>query len=169
MVRPITSIGVAAQAGEARRRGFIGLPSEKQWDVFLSYSSRDATIASMIACDLKNAGMRIWFDQDIIIGGQRLRHHIDAGLKNSRKVVILISSASLKSKWVLNELDAAMLREINEGSTIVIPILIGKFDTQKLPGDLTGKRYIDLRYNFSRKYDVARSSIIEAICSTEEQ
>jgi TIR domain len=139
---------------------------QTKWDVFLSYSSRNGDIAQLIFNDLMRAGLRIWFDKEIIKGGQRLRSQIDFGLKHSATVVLLISQYSLKSRWVLNELDAAMLREISEDKTVLVPILIGKVAVEDLPEDIKGKRYIDLRGHFIKKYEIARQSLILAIVNS---
>lgn len=93
--------------------------SKNSWDVFLSYSSRNKDVAIAVADDLRKAGLKVWFDRSQIGGGQRLREQIEIGLRNSKSVLVLTSQFSLKSRWVLNELDAAMLREITKRKTIV--------------------------------------------------
>jgi hypothetical protein len=58
-----------------------------------------------------------------------------------------------------------MLREITEKLTIVIPILIGNISLNEIPDDLRGKHYIDLRFNFRKKYESAWHEILTAIAS----
>lgn len=68
----------------------------------------------------------------------------------------------------MNELDAAMIREMREKSIIVIPILIGNVDINKIPGDLSGKHYIDLRFNFSKRYRLAKTAIVLSISARDD-
>lgn len=134
-----------------------------EWDVFVSYSSKDRHIVSIMINDLLNAGLKVWYDQDSVRFGDRIRESINNGIKNSTVVVIVVSTHSLKSRWVLNELDAAMIREINESKTIVLPILIGRIKDQQIPQDISGKNFIDLRHNFIKKYNKQRNKIIHKI------
>src|SRR5437868_9247470 len=97
-----------------------------RWNLFLSYSSADREKADVIIKDLESAGLTVWYDRKQIIGGDRIREKIADGIRFSDAVLILASEASLKSRWVLNELDAAMIREIEERRKIVVPILLGR-------------------------------------------
>jgi TIR domain len=122
------------------------------WDVFISHSTQDVEIVTQVADDLEDVGLSVWLDRSTIGPGERIREKINLGIKNSTVVLIFISRRSLKSRWVLNELDAAMLREINERRPLLLPVLIGRVHTNELPEDLKGKKYLDLRYNFEKKY-----------------
>ena len=55
-------------------------------------------------------------------------------------VAAILSRASIDSPWVTRELDIASNREIDEGRTVVLPLLLEKVD---LPGFLKGKFYGD--------------------------
>lgn len=136
-----------------------------KWHVFVSYSTKNTAFAELIVNDLRNQGLSIWFDRSVILGGERIRERINDGITHSGSIIVLISIHSLRSRWVLNELDSAMLREINSRRTVIIPILIGKVDVNQLPDDLKGKRFIDLRNNFARKYQKMRLELVSAIVS----
>ena len=136
-----------------------------RYDVFVSYSSRDAAIVSRVVNDLTKAGLTVWWDQSAIRPAERIREAINHGIQNSSTVLIFISSKSLESRWVLNELDAAMLKEISERKPLVFPVLIGRITSESLPDDLKGKKYIDLRHNFERRYALLRVYLITAIGS----
>ena len=137
--------------------------SAQSWDVFLSYSTRDISAASQIAADLRSGGLTVWHDVSNVQAGERIREQISEGIRNSKAFVLLASRHSLSSRWVLNELDAAMLTEISSRQSLVIPILIGRVDESTLPTDLIGKRYIDLRHNFSKKYGLKREHIVQSV------
>jgi TIR domain len=140
----------------------------KTWDLFLSYSSADRQKADAIIKDLESAGLRVWYDFKEIIGGDRIRERIADGIRNSKAVLILASASSLKSKWVLNELDAAMMREIEERRKIVIPVLLGNIEVSDLPSDIQGKNHIDLRYRFKDRYAKSRITILNSLQSISE-
>jgi hypothetical protein len=134
-----------------------------QFDVFISYSSNDRAIIGKIVDDLTEAGMTVWWDEARMLPAARIREAINEGIRNSSVVLIFISSRSLRSRWVLNELDAEMLREIHERRSFVIPVLIGRINSESLPDDLRGKKYIDLRHNFQKRYTVLRTYLIAAV------
>ncbi|MEM6544453.1 MAG: toll/interleukin-1 receptor domain-containing protein [Pseudomonadota bacterium] len=123
-----------------------------KWDIFVSHSSRDKPLVERIVKDFQNAGLLVWHDSKAIEPGDRLREMINLGIRNSSVVVIIISVNSMRSRWVLNELDAAMLREITEARKVVLPVAIGRVQFEDLPEDLKGKHIVDLRYDFNRKY-----------------
>jgi hypothetical protein len=133
------------------------------WDVFVSYSRRDATTCERIVRDLHARGFRVWHDQAAIMGGERIRESIAEGLRGSACVVALLSSHSLRSKWVLNELDATMLREIKERKTLLIPVLLGKLRDDQVPLDLQGKLHIDLRFRLAARYEAGFGLLVKSI------
>jgi hypothetical protein len=133
------------------------------WDVFLSYSTTDRTAGDSIVADLRAAGLRVWYDKDYITAGDRIREKINEGIKKSTSFLLLASRRSLDSRWVLNELDAAMVREIKERRRVVIPILLGKITPSDLPVDLRGKNCLDLRGGFAKSYRRCRPSLLRSL------
>ncbi len=134
-----------------------------EWDVFISYNSNDISKAKIIVDDISKSGLKVWFDRYRIDPGERIREKINYGITHSSTVLLIASKSSLQSRWVLNELDAAMLREINESRRILLPLLIGNINLKDLPADIQGKNFIDLRYNFKQKYEKNRSILISAL------
>src|SRR6185436_6844129 len=58
---------------------------EREWDVFISYASEDAsTVVQPLATLLERAGVRVWLDSWEIRVGDRIRQSIDEGLRRSR-------------------------------------------------------------------------------------
>lgn len=137
--------------------------SSKTWNVFISYSSKDKAIASVIVDDLREQGFTVWQDELTIQPGMKLREAIHEGIQKSSCILVIFSNNSLNSNWVVNELDGAMLREIREGRSLVLPVLIGKIDPNALPFDLEGRKYIDLRHNFPKNYQQNKQYLINAV------
>jgi len=91
---------------------------------FISHSSSDKEIAERIALDLRGQGVDAWFDKWEIIPGDSLRRKIEQGISDASYFIVLLTPNSLKSEWVQTELDAAMVRKI-ENACRLIPILYG--------------------------------------------
>jgi hypothetical protein len=133
------------------------------FDVFISYSRRDSEYVQAIVDHLSGFDLRIWFDRQSILFGTRIRESILHGIKSSSIILVFISQNSISSSWVLNELDSAMMREMNEGKALVIPVILGKISDVDIPGDLRGKYYLDLRYNFKKRWIEQKENFVENI------
>jgi hypothetical protein len=134
-------------------------------DVFVSYSHKDVRRVSEVVSALEEAKIKVWQDNIRVDHGDRIREMVNAGVRDSTVVLIFISNYSLRSRYVLNELDMAMERERRERKTIVIPILLGsvRTDTSDYPEDLKGKKHFDLRFGFDKQFRHLRSIIVARV------
>lgn len=71
--------------------------------VFISYSHEDTFYAHKLARWLEQAGISVWID-DNIRHGDRWPQTIQENLDKCAAFIVLMTSQSLKSKWVQNEL-----------------------------------------------------------------
>lgn len=85
--------------------------------VFLSYSRADQPRAGQLADALGQAGLTVWWDS-LIEGGASFAKSIESALQASDAVVVLWSSTSVASDWVLDE--AAHGRDLRK----LVPISI---------------------------------------------
>src|SRR4030095_10886064 len=76
-------------------------------NVFISHSSKEATIALQIEKELKKHGLQVWLDKSSIRLGVLLRNELQSAIKNSRVVVLLWSRAASRSRWVKAEIMTA--------------------------------------------------------------
>jgi hypothetical protein len=90
---------------------------------FISHSSVDKELAERIARDLIRQGIDAWFSKWEIMPGDSLRRKIDHGISEATHFIVLLTQHSLKSEWVQTELDAAMVRKI-ENECRLLPVLI---------------------------------------------
>jgi len=88
-------------------------------DVFVSYSSRDATTALAVVNALESAGVRCWIAPRDVKAGDVWAQAIVNAIGGARVMIVVFSSHSNRSPHVVNEVDAA----IRKGS-IVIPFRI---------------------------------------------
>lgn len=69
---------------------------------FLSYARADQTHATRLAKALQEAGLDVWWDA-LIEGGAAFAKSIEAALESCNAVVVIWSSTSVASDWVLDE------------------------------------------------------------------
>jgi hypothetical protein len=90
----------------------------------VSHSHDDNPIARDLAERLRANGVGAWFDEWEIKPGDSLVQKIfEEGLKDVVLFVVLLSPASVRSKWVREELDAAIVQRL-EGATRVVPVVV---------------------------------------------
>lgn len=82
--------------------------------VFLSYTSEDSDLARRLAEGLEAAGVSTWWDRWCIYPGDSLRQKIDEGLGECTHFVVLLTPRSIKKPWVNQEMDAGLVRKLND-------------------------------------------------------
>lgn len=91
---------------------------------FISHDSRDKdSIARPIATQLRQFGHNIWYDEFSLEPGDSLRESIEAGLKECRKCIVILTPNFLsKGGWAKREYDSIYTRELIEEKRVIIPI-----------------------------------------------
>ena len=93
--------------------------------IFISYSSKDRSIANTIKEKLENHGHGIWLDYKSITSGQLWKESLNKGLKNTYVMIVLVSENSSKSEWVRKEtLYATKKYNKLNGFKSIIPICL---------------------------------------------
>lgn len=113
--------------------------------VFISHSSVDNKFALKLAQDLKEAGIPVWLDVWEIKVGDMIVEKVEEAMAESDFLVVVISKASMNSRWVQEELSAAKTIEIGKRGIFILPALI---ESCKLPPLTASKRYADFRENY---------------------
>ncbi len=75
------------------------MPDDFQYDVFLSHSGKDKKVVRDIAELLKMDGVKMWFDDWILIPGNSISTKIEEGLERSRVLVLCMSANAFGSDW----------------------------------------------------------------------
>ncbi len=109
---------------------------------FLSHATADHDVAHRLARDLRQHGVDVWYAEWEIRPGDSLRQKIDEGIDRATHFLVLLTSASLTSKWVQTELDAGMVNRI-EGKCRLIPVLHG-LRGEQVPATLRGLLWVEL-------------------------
>jgi hypothetical protein len=94
------------------------------YSCFISYASRDQAFAERLYADLQNKGVRCWFAPEDMKIGDRLRPRIDETIRVYDKLLLVLSKTSVASQWVEQEVETALAREHQQGTTILFPVRI---------------------------------------------
>lgn len=93
--------------------------------VFISHASEDKERFVLdFATKLRSKGIDAWVDKWEIYPGDSLVDKIfEEGIKNAQAVIVVLSKYSVDKPWVREELNASMVKKINESSKL-IPVVI---------------------------------------------
>ncbi|HUX30625.1 MAG TPA: toll/interleukin-1 receptor domain-containing protein [Thiobacillus sp.] len=132
----------------------------EQPHVFLCHSHRDKRFVRALAGRLRANGIRVWVDEAEINVGDSLIDKIEQAIDEVDYVIAVISTASIESRWVQEELHLAMTRQIEDRRIVVLPLL--KEDCN-LPGFLKGKLAADCTrpHRRPREYKKLIASILD--------
>ena len=119
-----------------------------EYDVFLSYSSRDKKIVHAIAKRLKNDGVRVWLDTWAIKGGDNFQKKIEEGLEQSRVLVLCMSTNAFGSDWSQLESHTFRFRDPLNEERRFIPL---RLDDAEIKGSLAQFSYIDWRIKYRKE------------------
>lgn len=88
-------------------------------EVFLSHSAEDRIKAGQLAEALRKRGFSVFMDADSIAPGADYADAISDAISRSDAVILLLSKATQRSKWVKSEIEAAL-----ESKKRVLPLLL---------------------------------------------
>jgi len=151
--------------------GGIGLALRRRrhdFDVFISYSRRDARWVNRLARDLKLHDIKVWIDTLDLKVGDTVRAKIEEGIEFSRYFCFVISDASLQSYYARTvELEAAFSKMIDEKSeAFILPVMLRK-PSKPLP--LMLRQYHYLSFTNPRRYADGVFQLAKRIKLDDEQ
>ena len=127
-----------------------------QQRVFVSYSSRDESVARKLAEDLSREGIKVWIDINEILVGHDLADEVFCAIRGAEFFILLLSPYSVESKWVKEELTCAKIREMQEDRIVVLPVMI---KSCVVPAVIANKKFVDL----SKSWEVGIQYLIDSI------
>jgi hypothetical protein len=95
-------------------------------DIFISYASADRDEAARLAAFLQDKGYSIWWDRELE-AGQQFDEKLDQALAECRAAIVIWTSSSIKSRWVLGEAETAA------GAKKLIPVRADDLSERELP------------------------------------
>jgi WD40 repeat protein/GTPase SAR1 family protein len=129
------------------------------YDVFLSHNSQDKPRVRELAEELRDSGLRVWFDEWVIKPDDDIYLAIERGLEAARAQVLCLSPAALGSNWVTLERSTVIFRDPTNAGRRFIPLLLADCE---LPDALRRYKYVDYR----RKTKAAFTELLAA-CRSE--
>lgn len=112
-----------------------------EYDIFLSYASKDEKIMELVRSEFERAGLTVWTMQGIPLGAPSWKAEIEKGIRASKCLVPIFSPYAKASEWCQAELDYAKALKKK-----IFPILAGGEDfTDAVPIDFTRAQWIDIR------------------------
>src|SRR5689334_12297063 len=101
----------------------MGAQSEYEFDAFISHNTKQKPWVRLFVRQLRALGVRIFFDEDDIQLGGSIVHSIERAIESSRHVLLVLSTASLDSRWVAAEVAAGLFEDPDAADGRVIPLL----------------------------------------------
>jgi uncharacterized protein YjbI with pentapeptide repeats len=92
------------------------------YSCFISYSSQDSQFAERLYADLVEEGVQCWFAPEDLKIGDSFHQRIDQAIHLHDKLMIVLSSNSIRSLWVQTEVESAFERERKQDRTMLFPI-----------------------------------------------
>jgi hypothetical protein len=98
--------------------------------VFFSHSThdmRDSILAHKLATGLASQGVKVWIAPESIPPGERWEEALVAAIiEKSTHFVVIISESSIRSAWVLREVDFIRQRSLRDADVKILPLRMGK-------------------------------------------
>jgi TIR domain len=115
--------------------------------VFISHASADKPFVDQLVADLAARAIPVWYDKFDLRVGDSVTGGINEGLTASKYFLIVLSKSSIASRWVIEELNAALMEQVARGGTFLIPTLL---EDCEVPPLLRHRRYADFRVDYER-------------------
>lgn len=113
--------------------------------VFISYAHADKTFVDKLAANLVRHNAHVWLDRWELNVGESILNHVQKAIQESDALLIVLSIASVASEWCKKELNAGLMRELDEKRVLVLPVLA---EDCQIPMFLREKMYADFRGKF---------------------
>jgi len=104
------------------------MTNQTQRIVFISYSHVDKDFVNLFGSLLLNLDIQIWKDTRDLPVGSEILNSLNEGVKNASHFCCIISSSSVKSLWVRQELDYAKQRQLDGSDLAIVPIVIDEVE-----------------------------------------
>jgi len=124
--------------------------------VFISYSHQDAHFVNRLAAHLTQAKVHVWVDTWELHVGDSLISKVQEAIQESSALIVVLSCNSVESEWCKRELNAGLIRELEEKRVVILPALL---EDCQIPIFLREKLHADFRTN----YDHGLRLVLEAV------
>ena len=96
---------------------------------FISYSHQDEEFARRLHAAMRAENLRVWFAPEEMKGGKKLHEQIFQAIQVHDRLLLVLSTESMKSEWVMTEIRRAKKVEREQGRRKLFPIRLVNFET----------------------------------------
>ena len=133
--------------------------------VFISYAEPDESIAKRVADGLEKENFKVWYDAELL-PGEDWAAAVSKALRESKAMVVLLTSASLRSTRVQREIQYALGDETY--SHRLIPVIVGppeKLPKKDIPWILQSMQMLHLpeRGNFDKEIRKIAETLLKPV------
>lgn len=107
--------------------------------VFVSHNHNDEEFCRAFVDGLRARGIDVWYDEDNL-GWEPLHDEISRELDSRRHFIVILSPSAVKSRWVTNEINAALALEDLGQLRSFVPVVAQKC---AVPTFLRGRRRVE--------------------------
>ena len=130
--------------------------------IFISYSHQDKNFVDKLAIQLVAHNINVWLDRWELQIGDSIIAKIQEAVEGASALLVILSPASVSSDWCKNEINAGLLRELEEKQVLVMPVMLQDCE---VPVFVRGKIYADFRKSF----DDGLQTILEGIAKVTNE
>lgn len=124
--------------------------------IFISYAHADAAFVNLLAARLVKKNAHVWVDTWELNVGDSIIGRVQEAIEKSGALLVVLSKASIQSEWCRKELNAGLIRELDEKRVIVLPVLL---EDCQVPTFLRDKMYADFRTNFEKGFKALSEAV----------
>jgi hypothetical protein len=96
---------------------------------FISYSHRDEEFVKRLHSAMRAENLRVWFAPEEMKGGKKLHDQIFQAIQIHDRLLLVLSTESMKSEWVMTEVKRAKKVEREENRRKLYPIRLVDVET----------------------------------------
>lgn len=130
--------------------------------IFISYSHENKEFVDKLAMQLVSHNINIWLDRWELSIGDSIIAKIQEAVDGASALLVILSKASVTSEWCKNEINAGVLRELEEKQVLVMPVML---EDCVVPVFVRGRLYADFRKSF----DDGLRTILEGIAKVTNE
>ncbi|WIG60021.1 MAG: hypothetical protein OJF49_002769 [Ktedonobacterales bacterium] len=134
-----------------------------QLRVFISHAKENTAFAEWLASDLRRAGADVWLDASHLVGPGDFLDRINRALSNRDILVLVLSPAALASKWVPDEMHAAILRYKDGFMGAPLVVVAQSVPLQDIPPLWAVYNRIDIPRDYRGDYQASLPSVLKAL------
>jgi len=94
------------------------------YSCFISYATKDEDFVRRLHADLHDKGVRCWFAPEDMKIGAEILDALDEAIRLRDKLLLVLSEASIMSKWVEDEVTKAFAEERRRGRVVLFPVRV---------------------------------------------